>query len=103
VLKPIGREGTNKMSRDFSMPQLRAAIKGQVIVPGDAGNVRPEHIVEMLQLLGGGQRDAGWDGSGMSNSRLTVLPATTHYNIISSPLIAPFVTAFLDASSLERQ
>jgi hypothetical protein len=67
------------------------------LIFGDADSIRPAHIVEMFQLLGGGQRDAGWDGSGMPNARLAVLPATTHYNIIGSPLIAPIVTAFLDA------
>ena len=28
---------------------------------------------------------AGWDGSGMPSARLAILPATTHYDIFSSP------------------
>ena len=57
----------------------------------------------MFQLLGGGQRDAGWDGSGISNSRLAILPATTHYNIFASPLLAPIVLTFLDAPLPEQR
>ena len=44
-----------------------------------------------------GKVDAGWDGSGMSNARLAILPATTHYNIYSSPMLAAVVAPFLDA------
>jgi pimeloyl-ACP methyl ester carboxylesterase len=46
---------------------------------------------------GGGKADAGWDGSGMPNARLAILPATTHYDIFSSPVLASAVTPFLDA------
>jgi len=68
------------------------------IVVGDADAIRPSHTVEFFKLLGGGKMDAGWDGSGMPNSRLAILPATTHYNILSSPLLAPIVNQFLEAS-----
>ncbi len=67
-----------------------------MIVVGDADAVRPEHVVEFFERLGGGKRDAGWDGSGMSNARLAVLPGTTHYNSFASPLLVPVVTRFLD-------
>jgi pimeloyl-ACP methyl ester carboxylesterase len=87
---------------DWSTDVAALKIPTQLIF-GDADSIRPEHIVEIFRLFGGGQRDAGWDGSGMPSARLAVLPATTHYNIISSPLIAPIVTAFLDAPSFEHQ
>lgn len=74
------------------------AIKAPtLIVVGDADGVRTAHAVEFFELLGGGKRDAGWDGSGMSNARLAILPATTHYNIFFSPTLASTVTPFLDA------
>jgi pimeloyl-ACP methyl ester carboxylesterase len=85
------------LQQDYDWSADVAALKIPTqLVFGDADSIRPEHFVEMFQLLGGGQHDTGWDGSGMSNARLAVLPATTHYNIIGSPLIAPIVTAFLD-------
>ncbi len=67
-----------------------------MIVVGDADAVRPAHAVQFFELLGGGQKDAGWDGSGMPNARLAMLPGTTHYNIIFSPMLASVVTRFLD-------
>jgi pimeloyl-ACP methyl ester carboxylesterase len=67
-----------------------------LIVVGDADAVRTAHAVEFFELLGGGKADAGWDGSGMSTTRLAILPATTHYNIFFSPMLAPCVTGFLD-------
>jgi len=69
-----------------------------MLVVGDADSVRTSHAVEFFELLGGGQKDAGWDGSGMSKSRLAVLPGITHYTIFSSPILATTVIPFLDAS-----
>ena len=68
-----------------------------MIVVGDADSVRTAHAVEFFELLGGGKADAGWDGSGMSNARLAILPATTHHDIFSSPALASAVAPFLDA------
>jgi len=73
-----------------------AAIKTPTaLVFADADAVRPEHAVQFFQLLGGGKKDRGWDGSGMSSARLPVLPGLTHYNILSSKMLAPTVTPFL--------
>ena len=64
-----------------------------LLVFADADSIRPEHIVEFWKLLGGGQRDAGFDGSQRPASQLAI-PNTTHYNLIQSPLLA-VATAFL--------
>lgn len=86
------------VSQDYDWSAGVAAIKAPtMIVIGDADSVRPAHAVEFFALLGGGQRDAGWDGSGMSDARLAVLPGVTHYNIIFSPMLVSSVTPFLDA------
>jgi pimeloyl-ACP methyl ester carboxylesterase len=68
-----------------------------MIVMGDADGVRADHAVEFFRLLGGGKGGGGWDGSGMPASRLGILPATTHYDILASPVLGSLVTAFLDA------
>jgi pimeloyl-ACP methyl ester carboxylesterase len=74
-----------------------AAIQAPtLLVFADSDSIRPAHMVEFFGLLGGGKRDAGWDGSGVSNARLAVLPGTTHYNIFFSPMLAPVITSFLD-------
>ena len=86
------------VSRDYDWTDSVAALKTPtMIVIGDADAVRPAHAVEFFELLGGGQRDAGWDGSGMPTSRLAILPGTTHYNSFSSSLLVPIITSFLDA------
>jgi pimeloyl-ACP methyl ester carboxylesterase len=86
------------LRQDYDWSKDVAAIKAPtLIVVGDADSVRTAHAVAFFELLGGGQVDAGWDGSGMSNARLAILPATTHYNIYSSPSLAAVVASFLDA------
>jgi pimeloyl-ACP methyl ester carboxylesterase len=85
------------ISQDYDWSKGVATIKSlTMIMVGDADSIRPEHVIEFFELLGGGKRDAGWDGSGMSNARLAILPGTTHYNIFSSPMIASVDTSFLD-------
>jgi hypothetical protein len=67
-----------------------------MLIFADADAVRMTHIVEFFRLLGGGQKDAGLDGSRRPVARLAVLPGVTHYNILTSPLLALAVTQFLD-------
>lgn len=86
------------LRQDYDWSQEVAAIKAPtLIVVGDADSVRTAHAVEFFELLGGGKADGGWDGSGMSNARLAILPATTHFTPFSSPMLASVVTSFLDA------
>lgn len=86
------------LRKEFDWSQDVAAIKAPtMLVFGDADSVLPEHIVEFFELLGGGKKDGGWDGSGISNARLAILPGLTHYNIFSSPALASMVMPFLDA------
>ncbi len=81
-----------------------AAVKAPtLIVVGDADSVRTSHAVEMFELLGGGQRDGGWDGSGMSNARLAILPGVTHYGSFNSPTLATTVAPFLEAPMPEAK
>jgi pimeloyl-ACP methyl ester carboxylesterase len=80
--------GWSERVRSMTMPTL--------LVFGDSDAVRLSHMVEFYELLGGGQKDGGWDRSGVGPSRLAVLPGATHYDILSSPLLAPAVKKFLD-------
>jgi pimeloyl-ACP methyl ester carboxylesterase len=85
------------LAQDYDWSKDLAAIKAPtLLVFGDADAVRTAHAVEFFRLLGGGQRDGGWDGSGMSNARLAILPGLTHYTIFSSPALASTVKAFLN-------
>jgi pimeloyl-ACP methyl ester carboxylesterase len=56
-----------------------------LLVIGDADAIHPGSEVEFFALLGGGLKDGSWDGSGVSNSQLSILPGVTHYYIFASP------------------
>jgi pimeloyl-ACP methyl ester carboxylesterase len=80
------------------VPRLAAPT---MLVYADADSVRLDHIAEFYGLLGGGRRDAGVDGSGRPVARLAVLPGTSHYDIVASPLLPAAVVPFLQAPGLE--
>jgi pimeloyl-ACP methyl ester carboxylesterase len=85
------------MKKDFDFTEeLRTLQPTTLIVAGDADIFPPSHAVEMFELLGGGQQDAGWDGSGQPKNRLAILPGVTHYNMGVAPALAPTVLAFLE-------
>jgi len=67
-----------------------------MLVFGDSDMIRPEHIVQFYQLLGGGLKDAGWQREHMSRARLAILPDGTHYDMFLSPALAPTILPFLD-------
>jgi pimeloyl-ACP methyl ester carboxylesterase len=87
------------LRQDYNWSEEVATIKAPtLLVVGDADGIRTSNTVEFFELLGGGQKDAGWDGSSMSNARLAILPGMTHYQIFASPALAAIVTPFLDAA-----
>lgn len=70
-----------------------------MLVYGDSDMIRPEHIVQFYQLLGGGLKDAGWMREHMSRNRLAILPDLTHYEMFVAPQMARTVLPFLDGKS----
>ncbi|HUN32616.1 MAG TPA: alpha/beta fold hydrolase [Trebonia sp.] len=66
-----------------------------LLIYGDADSIPPSAAAEFHALLGGGQRDAGWDGSGLGRSRLAILPGATHYDILDVPSLPEIVRHFL--------
>jgi len=85
------------MKVDFDFSKEIASLKTPtMVVAADADMFPPSHAVEMFELLGGGLRDGGWDGSGRPKSRLAILPGLTHYTIFSDPALAATVMPFLD-------
>ncbi|MFK2874520.1 alpha/beta fold hydrolase [Dyella lipolytica] len=70
-----------------------------LLVYADADAIRPEHMVEFWKALGGGQRDAGIDGSLRPANELAILPNTTHYTIPVEPMLPEIVERFLGAAS----
>jgi pimeloyl-ACP methyl ester carboxylesterase len=66
-----------------------------LLVYADSDSVPVTHAAEFYALLGGGQRDAGFDGTLPTASRLAILPGRTHYDIFDAPLLGPIVAGFL--------
>jgi pimeloyl-ACP methyl ester carboxylesterase len=97
----VDKMGT-MLRQDYDWSAEVAQITAPVmLVYGDADSVRPAHIAEFYALLGGGLRDANWDGSARPVTRLAILPSHTHYDIFFSPDLLAAVVPFLDAASLE--
>lgn len=94
----LGKIG-EAMAQDFDFTdELRGLQMPTLIVAGDADMFPASHAVEMFELLGGGQRDGGWQGEGRAEGghALLVLPRTTHYTSGVSPVLMTAATAFLD-------
>jgi pimeloyl-ACP methyl ester carboxylesterase len=83
-------------SYDWSAEVAKLATP-TMLVYADADAVPIAHIARFFELLGGGKRDGGLDGSGAPKGRLSILPAHTHYNIFESPELITAVEPFLDA------
>jgi pimeloyl-ACP methyl ester carboxylesterase len=84
--------------QDYDWSKEVAAISSPIMIAfGDADAIRIDHITEFFALFGGGQRDAGLDGSQRPTAQLAILPGVTHYNILSFPSLAAVVTEFLDS------
>jgi pimeloyl-ACP methyl ester carboxylesterase len=88
------------LQRDYDWTaEVKALPMPVLLVAGDADALRLAHVVEFFGLLGGGQRDAGWDGSRRNprGAQLAVLPGATHYDIFARPELASTALQFLDA------
>jgi hypothetical protein len=68
------------------------------LIFADADSIRPAHIAAFYEALGGGKRDAGLDGSLRSVARLGIVPGATHYDILSTTMVAEMVSPFLSSA-----
>jgi pimeloyl-ACP methyl ester carboxylesterase len=86
---------------DFGADKLKATKAPFFFIHGAADGVRLEHIAEMFRLKGG---EIMGDLRPRSESRLAVLPDTTHVTLMERHnTIIPMVNAFLDAQSPKKQ
>lgn len=74
---------------------VAAIEKPTLLIYGDADSVRPEHIVELFQMLGGG---VPGDLMPMPSVQLAILPETAHSAAyLDTAALTQMITAFLDA------
>jgi pimeloyl-ACP methyl ester carboxylesterase len=85
---------------DFGADKLKATKAPFLFIHGDADGVRLDHISEMFRLKGG---EIFGDMRPRSESRLAVLPNTTHITLMErANAIVPMINDFLDARPNER-
>jgi pimeloyl-ACP methyl ester carboxylesterase len=90
-----------RMPFDWSA-DVKALEPPVLLIYGDSDLFRLEHIAQFYQLLGGGQRDAGWQRESMPLNRLAILPDLTHYEIFMAPALLRTALPFLDGVSGAR-
>ncbi|WP_135229530.1 hypothetical protein [Deinococcus fonticola] len=91
----VGRLG-ELMGREFDWTDELGGIQARVmLLVGDADRLPPAHAAQFFALLGGGHKDGHWNRSGMTKHRLAILPGTTYYDILQSPLLLPSIAPFL--------
>jgi hypothetical protein len=92
------------MKKDYDWSESIKTIKAPtLLIAADADIFPPTHTVELYGLLGGGQRDAGWDGSLRSANQLAILPNSTHYNLFLSPALSATAISFLSNSGSQAK
>ena len=94
------RDGIMMKPYDFGADKLKATKAPFLFIHGDADGVRLDHIAEMFRLKGG---EIHGDLRPRSESRLAVLPNTTHITLMEKGnVIIPMVNDFLGAKSQKK-
>lgn len=84
------------LRQPYDWSSLVAGLPMPVLLAfADADSIAPAVAAEFFGLLGGGQRDAGWDGASRPASRLAILPGATHYDMLLAPSLPQIVAEFL--------
>jgi pimeloyl-ACP methyl ester carboxylesterase len=82
-------------AEDIPVETIKAIAAPTMIIVGDADIVRPEGVVELFRLRGGG---VPGDYLGLPAARLAVLPGTTHMTLPSrTGWLRSMIAEFLDA------
>jgi uncharacterized protein YndB with AHSA1/START domain/pimeloyl-ACP methyl ester carboxylesterase len=86
------------LQRDFTgwpAETIQAMTAPALFVYGDSDAIPLDHVVELFRLRGG---DVNGDFAGVPDSRLAILPGTTHLGIMDcADLLLPMVSSYLDA------
>jgi pimeloyl-ACP methyl ester carboxylesterase len=93
----------DRATQDLPEETIRAIAAPTLLIAGDSDIVRPEHVVEMFRLLGGGVIG---DLVGLPNSQLAILPGTTHVTLVDRADLllprAPFLASSGGSRSAAR-
>jgi pimeloyl-ACP methyl ester carboxylesterase len=85
-------------AQEFAWPEgdIRAIKAPTLLVMADSDAMRPEHMVDLFRLLGGG---VPGDLTGLPKSQLAVIPGATHVSLVAerADLLLAVSIPFLDA------
>jgi hypothetical protein len=91
---------SNSGAWDFGVDKFKATTAPMFFINGDADGVRLDVLGEMYALKGGGMSG---DMGPRSESRVVVLPNTTHVTLMSRmTILVPMINDFLDAKSVKQ-
>jgi pimeloyl-ACP methyl ester carboxylesterase len=87
--------------QDWPPEEIRSIEASILVMIADSDVVRPEHVVEMFRLLGGG---VAGDLVGLPSSQLAVLSDTTHVGLVKrAGWLLSMIGEFLDAPMPEAE
>jgi pimeloyl-ACP methyl ester carboxylesterase len=87
----------DRSGHSWSTEQLAGIQAPTLLINGDSDIVRPEHVVEMFRLLGGG---VPGDLVGIPQSQLALLPGTSHEGLLDRvDWLSSMMRAFLSPPS----
>ncbi len=91
----------NRQYQPWAPEQIQSIKAPMLIMVGDSDIVRPEHVVEMFRLVGGG---VAGDAVGLPASQLAILPGTTHVTLMyRADWVTSMTDEFLNAPMPEAQ
>lgn len=88
------KKALDRRFQGWSPEQIQAIAAPMLIIAGDSDIVRPEHLVEIFRLVGGGVIG---DLAGLPDSQLAILPGTTHITVVyKADWVVSMVSQFLN-------
>lgn len=97
----VKKSDLDRHYNSWTPEELQAVKAPMLLIAGDSDIVRPEHVVEMFRLLGGGVIG---DMVGLPASQLAILPGTTHVTVVyKTEWLTSMTNEFLNAPMPEGQ
>ncbi len=80
LMRKTGEMGRGSFDWSADVARIASPV---LLIFADADMMYLEHMVEFYRLLGGGARDAGFDGSlRPTPNQLAIIPGATHYDVM---------------------
>jgi len=91
LFRKLGELTTRNFDWSADIAKLKART---LLIFADADYIRAEPMIEFWKTLGGGQRDAGIDGSLRPANQFAIVPNATHYTLAVDPMVPEIVGRF---------